>query len=445
MAKKYKTILSLLLVVLIGVSIVMVTGVADINKIVKNKEKNRENERNTSYEHVFRSDTLSALRLMQTDIENIFYTMTTDGEVDFYKLDKGKIEKLKEKGALNLKITCSGQQLPAEVHYIEINKKTVGYGLFTNEKHPEICLYDYAFFKVTNMFPEFSSKSRLILMVDVDKNRFYSDQKVYSEIFYLYSSGSTEYFLSENQRIVDLNARLRTDYKMFTDDISEQTQNNILFFSSRYYTAYNSENKVDILTSGGGGENIDNLRYITDVASLNFWRTDKGTYYFSNTENGFVLKLFDGDKTNETVKSFEGDIKKDYIINGPCILHIKSGEVYNVLRDKTYKMDYNLFKMNFTPDLFDVSENGKYGIVRGANNFNKPALGVMDFENDKFYAYKDDIFGFVASMHALNDGGMAISVASGESASSYYQLLGVVGETLEHETTASLALDGELN
>ena len=45
--------------------------------------------------------------------------------------------------------------------------------------------------------------------------------------------------------------------------------------------------------------------------------------------------------------------------------------------------------------------------------------------------FEDDVFGYTAALHVQNDGTVVISAASGESASSYYQLIGQVGMTLD--------------
>ena len=423
MVKKYKIILSLLLVVLVCVGIITVTGVFDINKIVKSHEEQNDETLTTDYQDVFRNMTEENSPLLKTDVENIYYAMDLEGGVRFYRLESGEFTKIEESGTFEVKAPCSGQELPAVIHYIELPEQTIGYGLFTNTLYEGVYLYDYAFFKVTEMFPAFAGESKLLMLLDVDKTRFYQDDKVFSEAFYLYSDHTCKHFLNENQRIVDMNARMRTDYKMFTSDILGQT-GNVLFFSSRYYNE--GSEQVDILTSGGSGENVDNVQYIIGVDSLHMWETDAGVYYFGKTDAGFVLRRFDGEN-HEDIKAFEGSLQNDYLLCGAYLLNRASGEIYNVLDGTTKQLDYSHFRKGFTPDLFSMSENGVYCLVRGANNRNKPVIGLADFVADTMTDYEDDVFGFTAALHVQNDGTVVISAATGESASSYYQLVGVVG------------------
>lgn len=442
MIKRYKAILSVLLAVLIAFAVVTVTGVFDINKIIKEKE-----EGNTvasapkhSYEDVFDTFTAAGLPLLKTDIENVFYTMSTEGEVSFYRVANRNIEKLDNVRSMDISVSCSGQTLPVTIHYIELDGKTLGYGLFTNKEHPEVFLYDYAFFKLTNQFDAYDSKSKLLLLADIEKERFYDENKVYSESFYLYDKGDTKNFLNEDQRIVDLNARLRTDYKMFTDKILHQDESKILFFSSRFYNDYEYSDQVDIFISGGSGENVDNNRYILDVASLDFWRTEDGVLYFAknkteepasgeNTEadaGSFRLMRYTDGKSTEVI-TFAGNLETDFILDGSFLFNIKSGEIYDVLTGKTFKVDYTKFETSFTPDLFEISENGKYCIVRGKSNLGKPSIGVLNVESGDFYSYTDNVFGHIASMQILNDSTIILSLAANESATAYYQLVSMVG------------------
>ena len=439
MVKKYKTGLAILLVILVAVSVITVTGVFDINRIVKEKEESANPELIETYKDIFSTYTDENNPLLSTDIEGVFYAMSTAGDVTFYRAENGALTQLEESRSIDIKVECSGQKLPATLHCIDVDGKTIGYGLFTNELYPDVLLYDYAFFKLTDMFPAYnSSGSRMLLLADIDKARFYKEDKVFSEQFYLYSDNTTEHFLNENQRIVDMYARQRSDYKMFTSDILSQDQDIVYFFSSRQYTAFENSNQADILRTGGSGENVDNLVYISDIDSLHFWRTDEGVYYFSkNDDKSFTLKFYNGSEDTD-IKTFEGSINDNYLICGEYILNKASGEVYRITDGTVRQLDYSDFKRGFEPSLFDISENGKYCVIRGSNNRNKPAFAAYDLEVGSCVSYIDDIFGYIASINVTDDGTMIISLATGDSASSYYQITGVIGQTAtEGETSGT--------
>ena len=166
------------------------------------------------------------------------------------------------------------------------------------------------------------------------------------------------------------------------------------------------------------------MRYALNVASLNFWRSGSDTYYFSKNydDNSFSLFRSDGKDTTE-IKKFSGDIKKDYLISGEFILTKSTGEVYNCVSGQSLGIIYSCFKSGFTADLFTMSKNGKYAVIRGVNGDNMPACGIMDFDSNRITAYEDSVFAYIANVHALNDGSVYISAATGESASAFYQLI----------------------
>lgn len=435
MIKRYKALLTALLAVLLVFAVITVTGVVDINKIIR---ENQEGETSidvpsNSFEDVFSTFTAVGLPLLKTDVENVFYSMAKDGKVDFYRISDGVVEKLTDVKVINATVVMSGQKIPVTLYTTVADGRNIGYGLFTNENHPDIFLYEYAFFKVTDQFDAYDSRSELLLLADIEKERFYDENKVYSESFYLYSDYTSKVFLNEDQRIVDLNARLRTDYKMFTDSILHQDNDKILFFSSRFYNDFSYSDKTDIFISGGYGENVDNNRYILDVASLDFFRTEKGVYYFADKKaegasdeeesvSGFSIMLHNGNESEEII-SFEGSLENDFILSGTKLFNKKTGEIYDVLTGDSEKLDYSEFETSFSPDMFKVSENGKYCVVRGKSNLGKPSLGIMDFDNNKFHTFTDNVFGHIASIQILNDGSVVLSLAAGETAASYYQLI----------------------
>ncbi|MBR0509435.1 MAG: hypothetical protein IJJ85_04900 [Clostridia bacterium] len=434
--KKYKILLSILTVVLLIVAVVVVTGVLDINsRIEKPTEAPLPGSEDVtvrdtgSYRDAFIVDNEITLPMLKTDIENVFYTMSKQGDVRFYLVQNGKISALEETGNYELEVECSSQKLPATIHYIERGGQTYGCGLFTNLMHTDVMLYDYAFFKVTNMFEGYSKKSDgdLLLLLDVDNRRFYSDEKIYSEIFYLHADHDTEYFLSEAQRTVGLDARMKTDYKMFTDAILKQEQSNVLFFSSRRYVSYAENGQVDIFTSGQGTgtENLDNVHYITDIASLNLWRSGSMTYYFANRADGtgFDLMVKDGSGDPMVIRSFDGSLKDDYVIDGDYIFSKSTGLVFNVIDHTEKQVNFAGFKANFKADGFAISPNGKYCVVHGSDDGSAAACGFMNFDKSTVTAYSDKVFGYVGNMTVLNDGSVLLSVAAGDNAANYTQLI----------------------
>lgn len=431
--KKYKVILTVLFVVLLAAAAVVVTGVLDINKEPVDDPSSDTPEISAEYTDTYSVKSGITLPLMKTDFENVFFTMTKQGDVKFFEVSGGEITPMEEAGSYEVSAKCSSQTLTAEIHYIEVDDRTFGCGLFTNILHPDVLLYDYAFFKVTDMFMNYRNtngtnlynQGAKLLLIDVDSSRFYSDEKVYSEAFVLNENHETSLFLSNDQRTVGMNAMEKTDYKMFTDDILGQNDStNVLFFSSRYYVDYADSGFADIFTSGGSGTNIDNVRYIIDVDTLHFWNYEEETYFFRDNDDGtFTLKAYNPTSgETRSIETLNGVLSEDYIIKYEYILNKKTGEIMNVLTGDKYQLDYSVFVDESEVDLFHISENGRYCSVRGRNG-NDAVFSVTDLQTNANTVYSDEVFGEIANVNLLSDGTAVVSVATGENSASYYQLV----------------------
>ena len=429
MAKRYKLALFLMFILLVAVAVVVVSGALDINKKAEHRPQgtNAVTEQAQDYTELFQTVTDVALPVLKTRLPGVYYTIDQKGDVRFYEREDGNLKALAETGTFEVKAECGSETLPAEIHYLEKDGKTWGCGLFSNVLYPDVNVYSYGFFEVTEPLPAQRADS-LLMMIDVDSSRFYSADKIYSEIYTLNKKDhSVEYFLSEEHRTTDMDARPRTDYKMFTDAIlDQQTADRTLFFSSRNYVSYDESGKVDVMTSGGSGLNIDNVVYLENAASLNFWRLEDGVYFFrAQPEGGFALMKYAGGTESEVVKTFEGDLKKDYLISGRCLLRKDSGEIYNVYTGETRRADYSDLRVGFTADLFAASPKGDFVVLRGANTENVACCIATDLITGVTRAYTDDMFGYIAAMNVEDDGGTILSLANGKSGTSFYQLVAV--------------------
>lgn len=444
--KKYKVILTVLLIVLVAVAAVLVSGVLDIRSTPSLDPNSGNKAVSTAYTDTYAKSETVKLPLMKTDFADVYYTMNDAGDVKFYQVTRGAVTELPETEAYEVSAVCSNQTLTAEVHFLERDGSTYGCGLFTNKLHPDVLIYDYAFFKVTDMFESYRSVSGVnyanrggkLLLIDTDADRVYSDEKVYSEAFILNADKSTTLFLSNDQRVVGMDAKEKTDYKMFTDDILDQDKTaNILFFSSRYYVDYADSGKADIFTSGGSGTNIDNVRYVIDIDGLYFWNYEGETYFFRDNEDGsFSLKAFNpSNQETRPLESFTGNLNEDYIVRGRYIFNKKTGSLLNVISGDAKQVTYTCFKDGFTADLFEISENGRYCAVRGLNDGAKCALGIMDLQTGAMTAYTDEVFNNVANITLTNDGAVIVSVKDTDN--DFYQLTAAFAADAPAEETSA--------
>ena len=360
--KKKLSILVVLLALVCVFAALVFSGVLSINKATEEPEETTSADSVTSsddYINSVKANGTNDLPYLETDIEGIYYTMSTKGEVKFYSYENNTFTPVESAGTYDVSVVMSEQNVSTTVTYYEKDGEVAGYGLYTG-KTDSFDLYPYAFFRLTNYG---SNSSSYMLLVDVTEDDFYSNSKIYEEpfIFKPGSSSSTK-MLSEASRTVGINGTKRSDYFIFNDSVIEASGSNQLFFSGRQYSE--ADERVDLFRSGGSGNNVDNIRLVTDV--LGYWvkNVDGAIMYITCDENGniAVMKYDTDSKESEAVKTFEGSKREDVLVSGDYLYLADKNTVYALTEDKEVKLNY-AGVADFRADMFVC--NGESFIVRG--------------------------------------------------------------------------------
>ncbi|MBR5619963.1 MAG: hypothetical protein IKW76_09530, partial [Clostridia bacterium] len=106
--------------------------------------------------------------LMPTEIEGVFVSANPLGQFEFYDYADGAFTACTDAKELDVTVTCSHQQLPAKLYYLQRGDTLAGYGLFRNSQYPDVRLYDYAFLHAVNMPAGYGSGDAMLL-ADFDK------------------------------------------------------------------------------------------------------------------------------------------------------------------------------------------------------------------------------------------------------------------------------------
>lgn len=399
--KKLIITVALFLVVLVF-SVLVFSGV--FGRIINGSEESSSDDTAMSYEQALKSYATvdykthissqgsKDLPYLQTDIENVFYTMSTEGEVEFFTYADGKFTLTEATGKYDVKVKMSEQNLTASVTYLEKDGVISGYG-FYEPSTDSYDLYPYAFFRIANFGAdnEKVSSSSYILLVDTTKEDFYSNDKIYDEAFvFKPSDSSCTRMLSEANRTVGHDGIKRNDYTLLNDNVIANATKQHLFFSGRQYAE--TDERVDLFRSGGTGNNVDNIIIARDV--LGYWvkNTEDGLLYITLDENGNVTveKYDSAEDKSETVKTFDGVKREDILVDGDYMYIISKNSIYSLTEDKEIALDYNK-KSVFKADMFSVLGDsfvlrgyaeGKYPLTISASITN----GVADI------VYADEFF-----------------------------------------------------
>ncbi len=391
--KKKLTIILAIFAVVCVFAVLVFTGVFD-SIIEPSAEPTTEADNmNSGSDYIadVKSITDSALPYLETDIENIFYTMSTEGAVSFFKYEDNTFFPVEATGTYNCVVKLSEQLVNATITYYEADEVISGYGLYTGSTE-KFDLYPYAFFRLANFGENYedAESGSCLLLIDTTEDDFYSNEKIFEEpyIFNL-SDSSCERLLADANRTVGLNGAKRVDYSLVNDTVINGSTETALFFSGRQYGE--EDPRVDLLTSGGYGNNTDNINIAKDV--LGYWATytDDGIMYIRVENNNVVVEKCDKNYKNaQIIKTFEGVTRDDILVCHDCIFVTTINTVYDISEDRETKISFTGSE-NFKADLFSCEDNRI--VIRGYSEERYPVLCIADASTGEVSAvYSDEIF-----------------------------------------------------
>ncbi len=406
MDKKNKLIIviSALVVVCVFAGLVF-SGIIDLAKITGEEETTDTYDGfiSDSYTYDISATGDKYLPYLKTNIENIFYTMNTDGVVNFFELKANTFNPIEATGKYTASVVLSETKISADITYYQKGDEICGYGIHVAEEGV-YTLYPYALFCLRNYDENYSGKSSssCLLLIDTTQKDFYSNNKIYEESFiFKYSDSSTSRSISEASRTVGISGAKRDDYFLINDITVENSVANQLFFSGRFYKE--SDNTVDIMRTGGSGNQTDNIRVAKDV--LGYWLYNDGTdlTYVTVDENGNVavqkLNWKSGDVKN--IKTFDGVSRNNILISGNYMYINGKNIVYNLVNDTQTSLSYskadaliidafvaegeNIFIRGYVKEQYPVGiiANGESGkvAVSYANEFFKDVVNPVILAN----------------------------------------------------------------
>lgn len=411
--KKKMTVVLAVLAVVCVFAVLVFSGIIDLSKIGGEEASTDDNAALYSEEINAKASGQNGSPYLKTDIDNVFYTMTTDGAVQFYRFENNAFTPVEATGTYNTTVTLSETDISAEITYIKEDGVLCGYGLYTGTEG-EYNLYQYAFFRLRNYGENYESaySTSCLLLIDTTEDDFYSNDKVYEESFiFKYEDSTTSRSLEEASRTIGINGTKRDDYFVISDKVIDGSVSEQLFLSGRFYAE--ADTTVDLFRSGGSGNNTDNIRLATDV--LGNWAeyTDDGIMYITVDENDDVVLECLDESNDETkaVKTFENVKRDDILVSGDYIYVISQNVLYSIDDDKEIKVNTGFD--NFTADMFTV-EDGTF-MLRGYIDNSYAAMIVASAETGEASAsYKNEMFRNIVDPVILDNGQLLVSVQNAD-------------------------------
>lgn len=303
---------------------------------------------------------ITTIPFMPTDLPTVSYTADAVGNIVYYELMNGEYTEIAPTGTIELSVPLSGQQIPVKIPYVERDGVLTGFGLFTSDSaNANVYIYNFVMFKVCNLPASYASDGKCLLLAFSDQSRAYTMDPVWEEAYVLNrNNGTTERFLSENNRTLGISGAVRSDFCMVTETALTAQTAVIPFLSARGSEQSADENApLDVYVKNGNKETLAAKNAIGQYVKP----LENGAFAFiRKTDSGFeTVKSENG--TESVISSFYSGYGTACIRNGDWILSKEDGRVYS-----TYDMrSYTPTGYKINPLVFAVSPDEKYIVMAG--------------------------------------------------------------------------------
>ncbi len=335
------------------------------------------------------------VNLVQTDIPDVFYGITTDYKVKYYQYRDNRMVAVQSTNSITTEVDFGNEKLPVTIDYVKLGSKVYGIGLFVAEEGEEVYFYNMMVFKLTNLPAEYNEEGKALLLATTSRNALTQGDILWPESFTIdLESGKTSRFLKIINRSIDINTGAGvTDFCILTQQGYSSNASQIPFITAREYEQ--GSGMLDIFVKNGTkeslfAENIYGKFLLTDGDSVIFMR---------KTNTGFDVIRKKGE-TEETVRSFYGTMGADYLHSGKYLLNVNDGNLYNMLTgEKTMLVGFRM-----DPEMMVVSDDGKYVVMLGTvKNMMDYQVHIFNLESGEYAKFEDQNYSSHSNLTFINN------------------------------------------
>ena len=335
------------------------------------------------------------VNLVQTDIPDVFYGITTDYKVKYYQYRDNRMVAVQSTNSITTEVDFGNETLPVTIDYVKLGSKVYGIGLFVAEEGEEVYFYNMMVFKLTNLPAKYAEEGKALLLATTSRNALTQGDVLWPESFTIdLESGKTSRFLKIINRSIDINTGAGvTDFCILTQQGYNSTTNQVPFITAREYEQ--GSGMQDIFVKNGTkeslfAENIYGKFLLTDGDSVIFMR---------KTNTGFDVVRKTGE-TEETVRSFYGTMGADYLHSGKYLLNVNDGNLYNMLTgEKTMLVGFRM-----DPEMMVISDDGKYVVMLGTvKNMMDYQVHIFNLESGEYAKFEDQNYSNHSNLTFINN------------------------------------------
>ena len=335
------------------------------------------------------------VNLVQTDIPDVFYGITTDYKVKYYQYRDNRMVAVQSTNSITTEVDFGNETLPVTIDYVKLGSKVYGIGLFVAEEGEEVYFYNMMVFKLTNLPAKYAEEGKALLLATTSRNALTQGDILWPESFTIdLESGKTSRFLKIINRSIDINTGAGvTDFCILTQQGYNSTTNQVPFITAREYEQ--GSGMQDIFVKNGTkeslfAENIYGKFLLTNGDSVIFMR---------KTNTGFDVVRKTGE-TEETVRSFYGTMGADYLHSGKYLLNVNDGNLYNMLTgEKTMLVGFRM-----DPEMMVISDDGKYVVMLGTvKNMMDYQVHIFNLESGEYAKFEDQNYSNHSNLTFINN------------------------------------------
>ncbi len=325
-------------------------------------------------------------RLVQTDIDNVFYSFSTTYELQYYQYRDNRMVPVQSTGSVTANVDMGNETLPVTIDYVQVGDKVFGIGIFRADKNPGVYFYKMAMFKLTNLPKGYESDGKALLLATTSNEPITQKHNIWPESFTIdLETGKTTRFLSNVNRNIDMTTGAYvTTFCVLTNEGYTSSLDRVPFFTAREYDA--GSGKRDIFVKKGSSESLLASNVYGDFVMMDgnatiFLRAD-GTTGFN------VIRKEGGKET--TVFSLYGALSTSYLYDNEYLLDKINGTLYNVKTGKeTSLVGYRMM----SPEMMSVSPDGRYLILLGSvNSIMDYQIHIFDLSTGDYAKYEEQNF-----------------------------------------------------
>ena len=334
------------------------------------------------------------MNLIQTDIPDVFYGISSDYKLKYYQYKDNKMVAVQSTGSVNATVDMGNETIPVTIDYVELGGKIFGVGLFVANSSENVYFYDMVAFQLVNLPEGYEQEGKALLLATTSKNILTQKVTMWPESFVVdLQTGATSRFLKITNRNIDMTTGAGVeDFCILTND-SYAASKKIPFISAREYEA--GSGQQDIFVKNGATESV----YATDVYGRFLLTDGDSTIFMRKTNKGFDVIRKTGEEEKVTA-SLSGSMSTTFVYSGEYIFNKNEGKLYN-LKTGESKL---VVGYRMSPEMISVSPDGKYLVMLGTvTNIMDYQVHIFNLETGEYSKFQDENYSNHSNLTFINN------------------------------------------